>query len=587
MCVPRKQQDEKGSMMKRSRVGLISFVSIAVVTLVVAACGGGDPTAIPNPTATSVPATATSVPATATSVAPTATPAAMMQPDSVILEGGQRGGTLNLRGIFRPRTWDTFEVRGRSAFYLTANIMSNLVWVDPYGEVGVLAGDLAENWEISSDGTEYTFFLRQDVRYHDGSPFTSEDAAYNLDRGWKPRSTTATNMRAAFAPIESIETPDPFVVRVTLSQPSHTFLNALGNNRALILPSGQPLPEFAESFNTRPIGTGPFKFDSEDGPVITLVRNDDYWRQGLPYLDSIVFNIIRDNSTSVAGMRTGLIDLEGFVGSATEGIANVERGNAGHVFYDVLNTINTVHVNQIEPWTDVRVRQAISLALDRHALIQIWQQGRGNVSAALIPPGSGGQFGITVAEMLTRPGYRVDKTADLARAKELLAEAGVDPSQVTMRILEGTSLQIRGEVIERAMDALGFKTELQVTGNAAGTDLRLQGAFDISIESFAPFTDEPGEAVLPWGAIDGPRNYGKWANLEVLDLFAQQDASVDPAERKQLLLEMQEIMLEDNTNIPAILRQGFGWYRDYVNDVPTGPLWFSNRFRYEQVWLDR
>ena len=583
---------------KRKRGGLIAVVSIVVVGLVVAACGGGDPTAAPTNTpgstppsmVTSVPATATSVPATATSVAATATPEpARAYPTPVILGGGKVGGTLNLRAFFRPSTWDTYDARGRSAFFLVANLFNNLIWIDPYGDVDALVGDLASEWNVSEDGTTYTFSLQKGVKFHDGTAFTAEDVVYNFDRAWKPRSTTMTNMKNAFAPISSIEAPDDFTVKVTLSQPSHTFLAVLGSNRALMYPSSSPLPDVAEEFSKNPIGTGPYKWSSEDGPVIELVRNDNYWRDGLPYIDKIVFNVIRSNTTAIAGMRTGKFDLENFVGSAVEGVFNAEKGNPDHVFYFNLNTLNTIYLNvAIAPWTDIRVREAVSLSIDRQSLMSVWQEGRGSLTGPLIPPERGGEWGIPAAEMELRPGYRADKTEDLARAKELLEEAGVDPSEVTVRILEASSVSARGLVVDASLRRLGFKTDLQLLASGAKTELLLQGAFDIAMESFAPATDDPSDSTLPWVITDGSRNYGHWTSAPLNLLFDEQDKSVDPVARKQILREMQELILSEYVNIPGILRDGIGWHRSYVKDYPEAlPFWFSNRYRYEQIWLDK
>ena len=122
----------------------------------------------------------------------------------------------------------------------------------------------------------------------------------------------------------------------------------------------------------------------------------------------------------------------------------------------------------------------------------------------------------------------------------------------------------------------------------AKTDLLLQGAFDFAMESFAPATDDPSDSTLPWVITDGSRNYGFWDNAPLNLLFAEQDKSVDPVARKQILREMQELILSQYVNIPGILRDGIGWHRSYVMDYPEAlPFWFSNRYRYEQIWLDK
>jgi peptide/nickel transport system substrate-binding protein len=469
-------------------------------------------------------------------------------------------------------------------------MFNNLVWHDPYGDGSTVVGDLADSWEISRDGMVYTFSLQQGVEYHDGTPFTSKDVAYNLDRGWKPRSATMTTFALPFSPFKQIETPDDFTVRVTLSRPSHGFFTRLATNGAMMFPAHLPLPENADSFNENPIGTGPFKFDSEGQADIRVVRNDNYWRPGLPYIDGIVFHRIGggSNATAIAAMRAGKLDLEHFVGTAVEGVYRAEKGQPGHVFFFNLNTLNTIYLNKREPWTDVRVREAISLALDREGLILVWQDGRGAVSGPLIPPERAGQWGIPVSEMITRPGYRPDKTEDLARAKQLLADAGVDPSKVTLVLIEGTSVEIRGQVIERSLAALGFKVDLQLMSSGERRTARRNLTFDISVESLAPAADDPADTVGSFVTTKGFRNAAGWSNPEVDAVFDSQDKTVDVVKRKQLLAEFQELVLSDYVNIPAILRDGIMWHWEWVKNYPQElPFWFSTRYRLEQVWLER
>ena len=205
----------------------------AIASLVLAACGGGaaTPTAVPpspaptaRPSPTAAPAVASPTAPTATAPAPrvtaappgpTPTPAPTVSPPP----SARRGGLLQLRGIVPLVTWDTYDARGRGDFYVTAPLLNNLIWVDPYGDGRAVVGDVAERWQVSQDGRVLTFTLRRGVQFHDGTPLTSKDVVYNLERAWKPRSPTMTLFRGRFAPIAGIEAPDESTVRITLSVP--------------------------------------------------------------------------------------------------------------------------------------------------------------------------------------------------------------------------------------------------------------------------------------------------------------------------------------------------------------------------------
>ena len=586
-----------------ARKTLIALAGSGIVALLGAACGGSDATATPAPTATRPPAptfaptpttAATPIPPTATRSAPTAappTPVPTLAPVPTATSGGaKRGGILQLRGIQPLVSGDTFDSRGRADFYLVASVLNNLIWTDPYAGGNTLSGDLVERWEVGDNGTALTFFLRRGVRYHDGTPLTSKDIAYNLDRGWKPRNGTMTIFRNLFAPIQSISTPDDLTVKVTLSSASNSFAASLATVGVLMYPAGVPFPEKADQWKQSLIGTGPFKLKSTDTAKLELVRNEGYWRPGLPNVDGIVFTFMGSNDIAVPALRTGRTDLESYVGTAVDILFNeFGASKSPYVFFTTNFSINSLHINQRPPWTDPKVREALSLALDRQAIVDIWLRGRGGAfPAPLLSPERGGQWGIPAEQMKTRPGFRPDKTADLARAKALLAEAGVDPSKVTVNIVQvGLNVQF-GEVAERSVASLGFKTKLDSLAGLDRTERSLRGDFDI-LDSLAVFQfDDPNDYLGAEVRTGGALNFGKWSDPQLDALFAEQDKTLDMAKRKQLLLQLQDLVLTDRYYIPGINRDGTGVYMEWVKNYPAKlPYWWSPRYRYESVWLDR
>ena len=586
-----------------------AFVSVAAAVL--AACGGADatptsvplaatPTAAPRPTATTAPtappvaitATATVAAATATarplpSATPTASAAAVPTPVSLT---GKRGGTLNLRAISTPVAWDTFDARGSSDFHTLGGVMNNLIWPDPYRDGYTLVGDLAESWELSAQGQVITFRLRQGARWHDGTPFTSADVLYNFDRALKPRSPTMTFFLTSFAPIDKVEAPDGSTVRVTLKQPSNAFLRQVATNPFLIYPSSAPFPEKLDQWKQTPVGTGPFKFKSiTPATKIEVSRNDAYWKPGLPYLDGIVYTVISAADPAAAAIRAGRIDAANLDTSVVDRLTPAVRQEIGFTAYPLVVSRAQLTFNKKAPLTDQRVRQAIGLAVDRQTILKTWLEDRGTALAPpLIPPELGGQWGISTDVMKNRPGFRTDKTADVAAAKQLLAQAGIDPAKTTIKITGLTSQVQFPTVVERNLADLGFATKLEVRDPGSGNDILFRGEFDIEADLGNPAFDDPADYLNPWIVTGGSKNYGKWSDPALDALLADQDKELDFAKRKDLLTRVQQMVLDQSVISPVVIRQSASGHLPWVKNYPTKlPFLFSSFFRWEQVYLDR
>ena len=284
------------------------------------------------------------------------------------------------------------------------NLYEGLVRVDRNGRVQPL---LAKSWEISPDGLTYRFSLQQGVKFHDGSAFDSADVKFAFDRARAPNSTNA--QKQIFAPIDSIETPDPATVVIKLKEPSGNFLYFMGWGDAVIV-----APETAENNKASPVGTGPFKFKSwTRGDRVELVRNPDYWQKDKVKLDSVTFRFINDPQAQVAALRAG--DLDAFPNlGAPELFSEMKKDArftavAGNTEGETVAGMN----NTKKPFDDVRVRRALMHAVDRKALVEGAYSGYGQPIGSHFSP--------------NHPAF-VDMTGvvpyDPAKAKALLKEAG-------------------------------------------------------------------------------------------------------------------------------------------------------------------
>ncbi|KAA0970986.1 ABC transporter substrate-binding protein [Aureimonas fodinaquatilis] len=325
---------------------------------------------------------------------------------------------------------------------------------------------LAVEWDVAEDGMTYTFKLRPDVKWHDGEPFTSEDVkvSYTLLRKGHPRS------QAIVANIAEIETPDPLTVIFRMSAPAPYLLYGLAAAEMPIVPAHifKIDEDAAQNPAIRsPIGTGPFKFKEwVRGSHIIYERNPDYWDEGKPYLDGIVFRVMTDQAARSAAFETGEI----LIGDETPiSYSDVERLTATPTIdvttdgYTSRNTIARLVFNFDDPkYSNPLVRQAIELAIDKQLLVDSAWFGYGKPGTSAIPSGIA-RFHIPVET----------KAVDLEKANALLDEAGYPKGangirfETTIDYYPGFSpMKSQAEFIKSAMAQLGIMVNVRSTDYA-------------------------------------------------------------------------------------------------------------------------
>ena len=240
-----------------------------------------------------------------------------------------------------------------------ANLFEGLTRID---ETGAVQHGLAADWTISADGLTYTFTLRDGVTFHAGTTMNSADVKFSLDRARAADSVNA--QKGLFEAIAAVETPDPLTVVVKLSRPEGLFLWNMGWGDAVIV-----APETAETNKTSPVGTGPFRFlEWKKGDSVRLARQDAYWGQQ-PALKSVTFKFVSDPSAQVAALLAGDIDAIPNVG-APESLERFKADDRFEVRVGTTEGETILVMNQRrQPFSDVRVRRAISQAIDRQAII--------------------------------------------------------------------------------------------------------------------------------------------------------------------------------------------------------------------------
>lgn len=525
-------------------------LSVPVIGGLLAACGDDDdPTATTAPAATTAPGAdptataagpdATEAPAgdaTATTAGPAATTAPGADPTATTgttePEGeGKPGGTL-LYGLLRdPIGFDPHIAYGASSSSLQGNVYDTLV---TYDVDSTLTGSLAESWEISDDALTYTLNLRQGVTFHDGADFTSADVVANFDRIRNPDNGLAR--RVELENMESYEATDDFTVTISLDAPYATLLAVFATHQMHIASAAwlESVADPAVEMN----GTGPFMLDSFEPQVrYTLVKNPNYWKPGLPYLDSIVQIPIADDAARVNAMQSGEINFVEYV--PWQNMVDFDS-DSNFTLYKGFDTYNIVRLNPQRPPLDNKlVRQALNFAIDREAAIAVAFGGEGDpITNGLFPTNS--------------PWYQQELDGhwsyDPDRAAELLAEAGVDPSGITLDFAAATiSVHMdTAQVVAQNIEQLGFNVNIIQQDVPTLTERRGTGDYTMMQDGLSLAYPDP-DAYTVYFSIGGSA-YARGVNFEnqeMTDLLEEGRSEVDRDRRKEIYLEFERLLLDE------------------------------------------
>jgi peptide/nickel transport system substrate-binding protein len=404
---------------------------------------------------------------------------------------------------------------------------------------GSVVAGLAKSWDISDDGLTYTFMLNEDVMFHDGTDMNADDVKFSLDRARADDSTNA--QKGLFADIADVTVVDPLTVQVTLAQPNGSFLFNMAWGDAVIV-----APESIETIASNPIGTGAFAFsDWIQGDRLELLRNDAYWGDA-PALESATFRFISDPTAAFAAVMAE--DVDAFVGfPAPENLPQFEADPrfqvlVGNTEGETILSMN----NQMPPFDNVLVRQAVSLAIDRQAIIDGAMFGYGTPIGTHFAPHN--------------PDY-VDLIANSAhdpdRARELLAEAGfADGFTTTLKLPPPSYARRGGEIIAAQLREVGITAEITNLEWAQWLEEVFKAKdFGMSIVSHT----EP----MDLGIYANPEYYFQYDNIVFQAVMEKLNATTDPAIRSELMAAAQTIISEDYANgylfqlaVPTVAKAG-------------------------------
>ena len=522
----------------------------------IAACSGGQTS--PSSAVAAKPA----------SQAPGASPAAAGTQVTQVKEGG----TLRYGLSSDPPSLDPHVDTGYASQLVKGTIYSLLVRPDPKMQI---VPDLAESWETPDDKT-YVFHLRKNVKWHDGSEFTSADVKATIERIQDPK--TGAYARGDLLVIDKIDTPDALTVKFTLKNPDAPFLAVLAGSNSLI--ASKALLDKGADLKNQIVGTGPFKMgDYQPGVHEKLVRNENYYIPGRVHLDGITFTPYPDDTSRVTALRTGAVDIIDYV--PWKDMSTIEADKKLALYSDKEGAMMFL-VMRVDkpPLNNPKVRQAISYAIDRKAVLDTVFFGRGRVLGGLPTP----QWMFTYS-----PDRQDVYTLNPEKSKQLLAEAGY-PNGFKIELLSTSTYAMHkdtAEIVQAGLKNVGIDVSLDLTDWATTVARRAKGDFQLHVNGAGVELADPAY-LNQYFSSTGP--YFSWTGFsdkQVDDLLARGQATSNVDQRKQIYRDLEQRLLDLSTISWICTREQAEATQAYVKNYVHMPGANRSQQKVVEVWLDK
>jgi peptide/nickel transport system substrate-binding protein len=521
------------------------------------------------------------------------TPSLLLVSSAALAQTPKRGGTLRVSYGNEIAHLDFHTAPGYEMMWVAMDVGCGLVNITPDGK---FVGDVAESWQASPDHLTYTFKLRPNALFHDGTRVDAAAVKFSIDRLMDP--ATKSGMRSFYEPVHSVEVLGPLTVQVRLKQPYAFFLHMLAAYRTgLVLYSPTATQKFSleERKQGKPgavVGCGPFRLvEWVKGGHLVMERFDKYFVPGLPYLDRVVIRTIKDPVTEMAAFKAGEID---FIASfSPEHVDTLTAQSPAAVVMTGKETTPMLAAMKVtvpkdgKPMSkeraphpifgDLRVRKAVGCyGIDRAEIVKIAFKGKATPWVGMNPPGT-----LDTVDVNAMCPY------DPARAKAMLAEAGYGPARpLTFEVMADTEksvFNVIATVIKEQMARLGVTANIRLVDKVSWMNSTLQdGPWDMYVEDLLSLITLDSNAYLSnsTSTWSHPRHNDK----RVDELYARYAREMDPEKRKAIARELQEFMVENmywnNISGSPFYMVAQPWMKGYTYNAEF-------EVHYDRVWLDR
>ncbi|MFW5855830.1 MAG: ABC transporter substrate-binding protein [Bacillota bacterium] len=447
---------------------------------------------------------------------------------TVSLSAGVTAETLNVAKEQEAEGFDPHLVPASSSIRIHSHIYEGLVGVDKEGNI---KPEIAEKWEIV-DPTTYVFELRDDIKFHNGRKLTSEDVKYSFERIMDP--DVGAVAKSNFEIVEEIKTPDDYTVIFELEEPNADLLLYMSETYASIVP--EEVVEEHGDLKQETCGTGAFMLDEwEPDNYTSLVKNPDYYIEGQPKIDEIKYHIIEDESSRIASIRSGRIDVSMISADGMEQLGNEE--NIELVKYPTLDYTYLGFNTTVEPFDDPDVRTALSYALDREEIAENAYGGEAELTGPI--PSANEKWTVPVSEY---PSY----TQDLEKAEDVLAEAGYsDGFEFTIKTVGSEDAYVdMAVIIQDQLAEIGVDVKIELVEWGTYIDAWRELDHD-ALVGFNGAGIFPDRSMRFFFHSEGTANVWGFSDEKIDELTEEAKVTIDEEERYELYEEAQKLLVND------------------------------------------
>lgn len=476
-------------------------------------------------------------------------------------------GTLRFGMTEDPISLDPVIPSDNASIHTILLIFDQLVRAGVTGET--IEPGLAESWTISDDGLEYTFKLRA-AKFSTGDPVTAEDVVFSLKRAAGKESRWAS----FYKPIKGVTALDTQTVKIVLKEPFTPIMSNLAMWSASIVPK-KVVEKDPKGFATKPVGSGPFSVKEwRRGEKIVMVKNPYYWQQGKPYLDGVEFFIEPEDNTRILKLRSGELDVA--ANAPFNLIQSLEKDkDVNVVVNDVLRSDFVLLNTTKKPFDNVKVRQALNMAVDREQIIKGILFGRGKIAKSSLPIMKYYNHDIETYKF------------DLEKAKSLLADAGhPDGFEAELLVISGQPVASQTAVVmQSSFQKLGVKIKISMLEGGTHWDTTKSGNYEMALSYCTSDTIDPdqiiGFTMLTPGRADS--YHTRFKNEKINELFVKGRTTLDGPAREKIYKEILSLHYQD---APFIFLYHIPSVYGVRSNIKNFQICATSNYRLEEVKIE-
>src|SRR5215471_4658478 len=422
---------------------------------------------------------------------------------------------------------------------------------------------LATAYEWSADNKALTLKIRPGVTFHDGEKLDAAAVKYNIERH---KTMAGSNRKGELAPVASVDVIDASTVRLNLSAPFAPLLAQLAD-RAGMMVSPKAAQADGDKFGTKPVCSGPFRFvERVAQDRIVLERYPNYWNKVEIHLDKIIYLPITDATVRLANLKSGQLDfIERVQPSDIPSLKTDNRFKIARIteigYQGITVNVGKSELAQKNPiGKDARVREAFELSLDRQGIVDVAMDGEAVIGNQWVAPNNA-----FYAKNVPIP------KRDVARAKALLAEAGVPNPSFTLMTPTNTDQLKLAQIVQAMAREAGFDVKIQATEFSTSLNLADKGDFEVYVLAWSGRADPDGN-IFSFAACKQPLNYAGTCKPELDELLNKSRSTLDPVERKKLYEQIATILIaKDRPDIYLFHRHWLWAYTTKLSGFRTIP----------------